>query len=80
LAARALLDNAGTAFVKAVHVPSALVVAKFHRAESAISAALPVAAPTPRLLGSHDDSEWVALVFIDVAGRLPAQETGLRRD
>lgn len=42
-----------------------------HRAEARIAAALPPTAPTPRLLGSHDDGEWIALVYADVEGRHP---------
>ena len=32
---------------------------------------LPAGLPTPRLVGTHDDGEWVALVFSDVDGRHP---------
>jgi Ser/Thr protein kinase RdoA (MazF antagonist) len=41
------------------------------RAEARITAALPAIAPTPRLLGSFDDGEWVVLVLEDVDGRHP---------
>jgi hypothetical protein len=59
------------AFVKAVsgalneHSPA------MHRAEARVTAALPPSAPTPRLLGVHDDGDWVALVLTDVEGRHP---------
>jgi aminoglycoside phosphotransferase len=59
------------AFVKAVgsvlndHSPA------LHRAEAAVAACLPGDVPTPRLLGVHDDGDWVALVFEDVDGRHP---------
>lgn len=44
-----------------------------HRTEATIAAALPDHALIPRLLGSHDEDGWVALVFTDVDGRMPAQ-------
>ncbi|WP_446216251.1 phosphotransferase [Micromonospora sp. IBHARD004] len=60
------------AFVKAVSPAQNDRSPHMHRAEARIAAALPPYAPTPRLLGSHDDGEWVALVFTDVDGRHPA--------
>ena len=42
-----------------------------HRREARIAAALPASVGTPRLLWSHDDGEWVALVFEDVDGSTP---------
>jgi len=36
-----------------------------------VAAALPSTAPTPTLLGSYDDGEWVALVYEDIEGRHP---------
>ena len=60
------------AFVKAVSPAQNDRSPHLHRAEARIAAALPSHAPAPRLLGSHDDGEWVALVFTDVDGRHPA--------
>lgn len=60
------------AFVKAVSPAQNDRSPDMHRAEARISAALPPYAPAPRLLGSHDDGDWVALVFTDVEGRHPA--------
>ncbi|WP_319462438.1 phosphotransferase [Micromonospora sp. RTP1Z1] len=60
------------AFVKAVSPAQNDRSPALHRAEALISAALPPHAPAPRLLGSHDDGDWVALVFDDVDGRHPA--------
>ncbi len=59
------------AFVKAVSSAQNEYSPGMHRQEALISAALPVEAPTPRLLGSYDDGDWVALVLEDVAGRHP---------
>ncbi|CCH20466.1 Aminoglycoside phosphotransferase (modular protein) [Micromonospora lupini str. Lupac 08] len=59
------------AFVKAVSPAQNPDSPVMHRAEARTSGALPTTAPTPRLLGCHDDGEWVALVFSDVNGRHP---------
>jgi len=59
------------AFVKAVSRTLNVDSAAMHRREARITAALPPDAPAPRLLGSYDDGEWVALVLTDVAGRHP---------
>ncbi|MGB2568011.1 aminoglycoside phosphotransferase family protein [Micromonospora citrea] len=61
----------GRAFVKAVCPTLNAHSVTLHRAEAAVAAGLPGYAPTPRLLGCHDDGEWVALVFTDVDGRHP---------
>jgi hypothetical protein len=55
-----------TAFVKAARSPD---TAGLHRREVAVLEALPPGVPAPRLLGTFDDGEWVALVISDVAGR-----------
>jgi aminoglycoside phosphotransferase (APT) family kinase protein len=44
-----------------------------HRREVAVLAALPADLPAPRLLGSYDDGDWVALVVEDVDGVAPAE-------
>lgn len=61
----------GRAFVKAVGAVQNEHSPRLHRQEAVITAALPRAAPTPRLLGVHDDGDWVALVLTDVDGRHP---------
>lgn len=73
LAARLELADGRRVFAKAVDAERQPIEAEFHRRESATAAALPASAPAPRLLGSHDDGDWVALVFEDVEGWLPAQ-------
>lgn len=58
-------------FVKAVgtvlneHSPS------IHRKEAANTAGLPPEVPSPALIGTFDDGEWVALILADVEGRAP---------
>ncbi len=42
-----------------------------HRREAVVAAALPASGPFPRLLGTLDDGEWVALAFEAVDGRQP---------
>jgi Ser/Thr protein kinase RdoA (MazF antagonist) len=59
------------AFVKAVSAAQNEYSPGMHRQEAHISAALPLTAPTPKLLGVHDDGDWVALVLTDVDGRHP---------
>ncbi|MET8910519.1 phosphotransferase [Micromonospora sp. NPDC004551] len=61
----------GRAFVKAVSPAQNDRSPTLHRAEARNAAALPPATPAPRLLGSHDDGDWIALVFSDVEGRHP---------
>jgi hypothetical protein len=64
---------AGTrAFVKAVSSAQNEHSPHLHRQEAFITAALPVAAPAPALLGTYDDGDWVALVLQDIDGRHPA--------
>ena len=43
-----------------------------HRAEARLTSAFPPGVPVPRLLDVHDDGDWVALVYEDVAGRHPS--------
>src|SRR5690349_10831175 len=59
------------AFVKAVSAALNKDSPGLHRQEARVTAALPTSAPTPRLLGMHDDGDWVALVLNDVEGRHP---------
>ncbi|HWB36196.1 MAG TPA: aminoglycoside phosphotransferase family protein, partial [Rugosimonospora sp.] len=60
------------AFVKAVSPAQNIDSPALHRREIRVSAALPDHLPVPRLLGSYDDGDWVALVLEDVPGRHPA--------
>ncbi|MPZ95978.1 MAG: aminoglycoside phosphotransferase family protein [Propionibacteriales bacterium] len=62
----------GRAFVKAVGLDLNPDSPGLHRREAAHTAKLPAAAPAPRLLGSYDDGDWVALVLEDVDGAHPS--------
>ncbi|MFB9238853.1 aminoglycoside phosphotransferase family protein [Plantactinospora siamensis] len=73
VAVRARLADDRGVFVKAVNALAAPGVARFHRREIAVSGQLPAAAPVPRLLDAYDDGTWVALMFEEIDGRLPAQ-------
>jgi hypothetical protein len=73
LAARVRLANGSRAFVKAASSLNAPGVADFHRREIAITRALPRDIPVPRLLDAYDDGTWVALLFEEIPGALPAQ-------
>jgi hypothetical protein len=59
------------AFVKAVGAGLNAKSVEMARAEAHITANLPAGAPAPRMLGSFDDGEWVALVLEDIDGRHP---------
>lgn len=71
LAARLRLHDGRRVFLKAVHEAANPDTPDIHRREARIVAALPVAAPVPRLLWSYDEGGWVALCFEDVEGRHP---------
>ncbi len=60
------------AFVKAVSAAQNDRSPHMHRREARVTAALHPPVPAPRLLGLHDDGDWVALVLEDVVGRHPA--------
>jgi aminoglycoside phosphotransferase (APT) family kinase protein len=60
-------------FVKAIGPAPNPDAPAIHRREARNAAALPSAAPAPRLLWSADDLDgWVVLVFEDIAGHAPA--------
>ncbi|MEV4414906.1 phosphotransferase [Catellatospora sp. NPDC049609] len=73
LAARVRTDGGRRAFVKAASWSAAPVTALFHRREIDVSRRLPAVAPVPRLLDTYDDGAWVALLFEEIDGALPAQ-------
>jgi hypothetical protein len=75
IAARITLEGGRRAFVKAVaHEPNPSSP-DFHRREASIVAAMPDAAPVPRLLWTLDEGAdgWVVLALEDVNGREPSQ-------
>jgi aminoglycoside phosphotransferase (APT) family kinase protein len=63
--------DGGRAFVKAVGVSLNEHSVDLHRREARVTALLPPDTPAPRLLGSYDDGQWIALVLEDVEGRHP---------
>lgn len=69
---RVVTANGHRAFVKAVSPAQNPDSPGMHRNEARITAALPPATPAPKLLGSYDDGEWIAMVLTDVEGRHPA--------
>ncbi len=58
-------------FVKAVGAELNPDSPALHRREAVVSAALPRSRLFPRLLGTYDDGEWVALAFEAIDGRPP---------
>ena len=74
VAARLVLADGGRAFVKAVSPERNAVTPSVYRREARIVAAIPPAAPVPRLLWMLDDDPdgWVVLAFEDVEGRQPS--------
>ncbi|MGI5242775.1 phosphotransferase [Dactylosporangium sp. CA-139066] len=68
---RVVTASGRRAFVKAVGSGLNEHSVELHRAEAGIVRRLPGGLPTPRLLGVHDDGDWVALVYEDVEGRHP---------
>ncbi len=72
VAARVRLADGRRAFVKAVSASSNPESPAMHRTEARLTGAFPAGVPVPRLLGTHDDGEWVALAYEDVEGRHPS--------
>ncbi|GII80237.1 hypothetical protein Sru01_52190 [Sphaerisporangium rufum] len=66
------LSDGRQVFAKAVCTARNPESPGMHRREAAIAARLPASAPVPRLLWSHDDGDWVVLVFEALAGEPPA--------
>jgi hypothetical protein len=71
VAARLRLADGRRVFLKAISSRPNPVSPAMHRREARIAAALPASVPTPRLLWSFDDGDWVVLVFEDVDGWTP---------
>ncbi|MFC9425679.1 phosphotransferase family protein [Streptomyces sp. NPDC056987] len=66
------LTDGRRVFVKAASAEHAPAVSAFHRREIAVTRQL-ATAWTPRLLDAYDDGVWVAGVYEEIRGRLPAQ-------
>lgn len=65
---RVVGENGARAFVKTVGRADHPDAYALHRRELAVMRQLPAAAGAPRLLGSADDGDWVALVLEDIDG------------
>lgn len=72
LAARVRCADGSRAFVKAVGTRINPDSPDLYRAEAKVAAALPASAQAPALRGTFDDGEWIALVFDEIDGRMPA--------
>lgn len=68
---RVVTADGRRAFVKAVGASINPHAPGLHRREIEVTAGLPASVRAPRLLGSHDDGDWVVLVLTDVEGRHP---------
>jgi len=68
---RVVTATGGRAFVKAVGTALNPRSVQMARAEAEVTRWLPDDAPTPRLLGTYDDGDWVALILEDIDGRHP---------
>ncbi len=80
-AAALTLDGGGRAFAKAVSAAQNEWSPAMYRDEAVVNGWLPAHPALPRLLGTYDDGEWVALVFewVDAAPpSLPWQPDDLR--
>jgi hypothetical protein len=60
------------AFVKAVSPAQNPETPSIHRTEARIVGQLPRSAHLPTLIGTYDDGEWVAGIYADIEGRMPA--------
>ncbi|HEU5417450.1 MAG TPA: phosphotransferase [Streptosporangiaceae bacterium] len=72
-AVRVQLSDGRRAFVKAVGAELNPDSPGIYRAEARFAAALPAGVPAPGYLGCVDSRGWVALLFEDVEGVMPAQ-------
>jgi hypothetical protein len=70
-ASRVRLSNGRTAFVKATGVRMDPGSYGLYQTEAATMPRLPPGLPVPRLLDVHDDGEWLALIYDEVAGQHP---------
>ena len=72
-AARLELSTGARAFATAVGPELNPDSPGIYRAEARVAAALPASVPAPEFLGAVEDGGWVALLFEDIDGALPAQ-------
>jgi aminoglycoside phosphotransferase (APT) family kinase protein len=72
-AVRLRLDSGRRVFAKIVGPELNPESPDIFRAEARIAAALPASVPAPAFLGCIDSGGWVALMFEDIEGAMPAQ-------
>ncbi|MGG7463242.1 phosphotransferase [Plantibacter sp. YIM 135347] len=68
---RVVTQGGRRAFVKACGTDRNPDTPTIHRREIAVMGVLPADVPAPRMLGSYDDDDWVAIVLEDVVGASP---------
>ncbi|SES47307.1 phosphotransferase family protein [Actinokineospora terrae] len=71
LAARTVLASGRRVFIKAVSPALSPGAPGLFRREAVIAARLPAGLPTPRLLWTGEEGDWVVLVFEDIEGHTP---------
>jgi hypothetical protein len=71
VAARLQCADGTRAFLKAVSAEVNPRSPEMHRTEARVTAALPAALGSPRLLASYDDGTWVGLLLEECRGRPP---------
>lgn len=71
VAARLRLSDGRRLFAKVVGLEANPDSPGVHRQEARILAQMPPAVPTPRLLSTYDDGQWVALFLEEVSGHTP---------
>ncbi|MFE7357668.1 phosphotransferase family protein [Streptomyces sp. NPDC057543] len=72
LASLLTLTDGRRVFVKAANSEHAPAVSDFHRREIAVTRQL-ATTWTPRLLDAYDDGIWIAGIYEEIRGKLPAQ-------
>ncbi|GLW66456.1 hypothetical protein Arub01_47000 [Actinomadura rubrobrunea] len=73
MASRLTLQDGRRIFLKAISADRDPHAPDLYRREATTTAALPDAAPAPRLRWTYDAEGWVALALDDIDGRMPAQ-------
>src|SRR5262245_9867800 len=70
-AARCVLSDGRTVFIKAAGLSLNPHSPGIHRLEARVLEAMPPEVPAPRLIGVVDDGDWVAIATEWIDGRMP---------